>query len=324
MSEQAAEIPADIPADTAPETSIETDIEASSEAESSETEGNEGEGQEELQEALEEQIKLLKLKVDGEEFEEELPFEVSKEQAEWLQKELQLARASQKRMQEAAELRKKDTQTQEELQGFFQALKENPMAVLESMGVNTKEISEARLQEEIKKLEMTEEEREIAELKQKLKDHEEKEQTAKKQKELEEQERLKNQYAAEYEKDLMNAIDNSNLPKNPEIIQRLAQYMHTALQLGIDVGFQDLIPMVHDSIRSDMSKLLGSLPVDEIMGVLGDENIQKIMAKKGPKVTKKAPPSPKDIQDTSQTKEKPNPFAPKYKTKSMKDFFGKL
>lgn len=318
----AADITAEVPVET---------TEVSSEATESTEIGLEGEVEttgeettEELQEELVEQIRQLKLKVDGQDIIEDLPFDITPEQAEYFTKQAQLARVSQNRMQETAELKKVGVQTEAEIKGFVEALKSDPIKVLESMGIDTKEMSVERLQAEAKKLEMSDEEREISDLKQKLKDHEEKKDAAEKQATLEKQERMRDQYAAEYEQDLMSAIDDSQLPKNPEIIQRLAQYMHTAIKLGIDLSFKDLIPMVHDSVRTDMSKLLGSLPVEEIMGVLGDENIQKIMAKRSPKVNKKAPVTPKDITDTATPKEKENPFAKKFKTGNMGDFFGKI
>jgi hypothetical protein len=283
-----------------------------------------GEETTELNQELAQKIKSLKLKIDGIEVEEEIPFEVTPEQAEWLKKELQLARAANKRMQEAAELRKKDSMTQQQIQDFLAALKENPIEILESMGIDTKDMSTKRLQEEIKKMEMSEEERKIAELQKELQELKSKEENARKKAEMEEQERLKSQYAAEYERDLMDAITKSNLPANPEIIQRMAQYMHTALKLGIDLNFSDIIPLVRESIQNDMNKLLGSLPVEEIMKVLGDENIQMIMGKKAPKPAKKAPVTPKDIVDTSTRKEKDDDFKPKFKSKPMSDFFSKL
>lgn len=278
----------------------------------------------ELQAELVKKIQELELKIDGETVKEKLPFEVTEEQAKWLQKELQLARAANKRMQEAAELRKKDIATQEEIQGFLQALKQNPIEILESMGIDTKDMSEKRLQAEIEKMQMTEEERKIAELQKELQELKSKEEAAKKQAELMEQEKLKSQYAAEYERDLINAIDSSGLPKNPEIIQRLAQYMHTALRLGIDLNFKDLIPLVQQSIQSDLTSLLGSLPIEQIMQILGDGNIQKIIGSKKPAVSKKAPVTPKSVQDTATKKDKEDPFKPKFKTGNLDDFFRNL
>src|ERR1044072_3233583 len=71
------------------------------------TEATEADGQTETQEETKAEIKRLKklqLKVDGEEYEEELPFEIDEDKADWMKKHLQMSKAAQKRMQEAKTL----------------------------------------------------------------------------------------------------------------------------------------------------------------------------------------------------------------------------
>ena len=78
-----------------------------------EVEATETEEKQEVAEATQEEVKAeevkqelirqLKLKVDGNEEVMELPFEVNKEQAEWLANKIQPTRAAQKRFQEVAE-----------------------------------------------------------------------------------------------------------------------------------------------------------------------------------------------------------------------------
>ena len=303
---------------------VETPVSEAPEGEVNETSPESGvqesQVQEELKAELKSQIKKLKLKVDGKDVERQIDLANEAE----LIKLAQMAEMANKRAQEAAELRKRSSQTEVEVGQFIEALKSNPFKVLEQMGIDTKDLSEKRLQEEIKKLEMSEEEREIMELRQKLQEHEQREAAAKKQIELEKIERMKDQYAQDFERDLITAIDKSHLPKNPEVINRLAQYMATAIKLGIDISFQDIIPLVHDNLRTDMKALLGGLPIEEVLEVLGDEKIQKIMAKKMPKPAKKAPEGPKDVKDTSKPKVKEDEYGRKFKTKAMKDFFSKL
>jgi len=300
--------------------SAETPVESISEASDASEEAAPSQGEAELQKALETKIKSLKLKIDGIETEEQIPFEVTPEQAEWLKKELQLARVSSKRMQEAAELRKKTIQSEEEVQNFINYLKANPMEVLEKMGLDTKEISEKRLQAEIEKMQMSDEERKIQELQEKVRAYEEEQKRIKEQSKLEREEALRNQYAAEYEKDLMATLEESGLGYNPEIIQRLNQYMHTALKLGINLSYKDLMPMVTESINADIAKLVSSFSVEQIEKLLGEDKIKGIVSKR--KVVKKeVPPTAKSITDTTEAKTKEDPFARKTKTVPMNDFF---
>jgi hypothetical protein len=277
----------------------------------------------ELKEQLIQKISELELKIDGSTIKEKLPFEVTPEQAEWLKKELQLARVSSKRMQEAAELRKRTLQTEEEVQNFINMLKSNPMEILEHLGLDTKEISEKRLQAEIEKMQMSDEERKIQELQEKVRAYEEEQKRIKEQSKLEREEALRNQYAAEYEKDLMSTLEESGVGYNPEIIQRLNQYMHTALKLGINLSYKDLMPMVTESINADIAKLVSSFSVEQIEKLLGEDKIKGLVSKR--KVVKKeVPPTAKSITDTTVAKEKEDPFARKTKTIPMNDFFKNL
>lgn len=309
-------------AEVSPEVSSDTPADEQIEAsETTETETPSGE-QEVLQKSLESKIKSLKLKIDGVEVEENLPFEVSPEQAEWLRKELQLARVANKRMQEAADLRKSKLKTDEDVNSFLNALETDPMAVLEKLGINTKEISEKRLQAEIEKMQMSEEDRKIAELQEKIRLYEEEQTQLKEQARLEKEEAMKTQYAAEYEKDLLGAMDVMGLGNNPELVQRMNHYMASAIKLGIDISFNDLIPLIQESLNNDLMRLVPSLSIEQIEKLLGEDKIKGIVGKR--KVVKKeAPPTASSIQDTATRKEE-NPFAPKYKTVNAKDFFKKI
>ena len=71
-------------------------------------------------------IKSLKIKIDGQEVDEQLPFEVdenNKEQIEFLKRHLQMSKVSNKRMSEAAVTRK-------QAEAFIEALHNDPMKVL--------------------------------------------------------------------------------------------------------------------------------------------------------------------------------------------------
>jgi hypothetical protein len=321
MSNEVAAVAAEV---VSPEVLSETPVESEIEASDASEEVAPSEEQAELKTALETKIKSLKLKIDGLEVDEQLPFEVTPEQAEWLKKELQLARVANKRMQESAELRKKTMKTEEDVQNFLNYLKSNPMEALEQLGLNTKEISEKRLQAEIEKMQMSDEERKIQELQEKVRKYEEEQEKIKEQARLEKEEALRNQYASEYEKDLMSAIEGHGFSYNPELIQRLSHYMATAIKLGVDLSFKDLMPLVQESINGDIAKLIPSLSLEQIEQMLGEDKIKGIVSKR--KVVKKqVPPTAKNIEDTSTPKEKADIFSKQFKSgTSTKDFFSKI
>lgn len=263
-------------------------------------------------------IRTLSLKVDGEEITEELPFDVTPEQAEYLTKQLQLAKMSNKRAQEAADLRKTDIQRNQDIQDFMEYIKTNPSEALSKLGIDVKDFSEKELEKEVEKMQMTDEEREIAELRSELESRKRAEDEAKSTAEEREQEVLRDKYAAEFEKDLLGALDSSQMPNNPEIVQRMNQYMRVALQNGIDLSFQDIIPLVSESINTELERLVSSTPTDKLIKMLGEENVKKIAGSRRKKV---APPTANSVSDTAAGKSSEKKDKKKVR---MDDFFRNL
>jgi len=91
-------------------------------------------------------IKKLKLKVDGQELEEELPFEIddNPEAVEYMTRQLQMSKAAQKRMGEHAQLQK-------EVKHFLEELRKNPKKILAdpSIGIDVKQLAAQIIEEEI-------------------------------------------------------------------------------------------------------------------------------------------------------------------------------
>lgn len=271
-----------------------------------------------VEELKAELTRTLNLKVDGEDFTEELPFDATPEMLEYLTKQAQLAKMSNKRAQESADLRKVDNQRNIDIQNFIEAIKNDPAKMLSELGIDAREFSEEFLEKEVEKMQMSEEDRKIMELQDELTSIKKREDDSKRESEIREQEALRDKYAVEYEKDLLAALDTSELPNNPELILRMNQYMKIALENGIDLNFSDIIPLVSNNVNSELSKLLSSTPIEKLISMLGDEQLKGIR-KSGRKV-KVAPPSAGSIKDTGAGKSEDKP-----RTKvSMTDFFNKL
>ena len=77
------------------------------------------------QKAAKKMLKSLKLKVDGREIEEKLPFEIpdDEETVEWMKRNLQMSKMGQKRAQEYSTLEK-------EVKTFIEELRKNPRKIL--------------------------------------------------------------------------------------------------------------------------------------------------------------------------------------------------
>lgn len=284
-----------------------------------EVEATEEEITEEEKEQVEEVIRKLTLKVDGEEMEEELPFDVTPEMAEYLQKKLQLAAVSNKRMQESAELKKQEIERNAELENFMQVLQSNPEIILEQMGMDTKEFAEKILTKEVELMEMSPEERKILELQTELEKIQKDNEVKQKEAEDIRLEGMRNQYAAEFERDLTDAIENSDLPNNPEIINRMTGMMRVAIENEIDLSFKDLVPVVKDELQTDLNSIIGSMPDDVIKSLIGDERLAKFIPKKV--VAKEAPPTSSSIEQTGKKTDKEES---KLRSKNINDFFRSL
>lgn len=262
-------------------------------------------------------VKKLKLKVDGEEFDEELPFEVDEEHAAYLQKQLQLAKMAQKRASEKASIEK-------EAEEFFNLLRSNPRAILENpnLGIDLKKFVNDYINEELenakKSPEQLEKERLIKEL------AEERRLREQEKKEIEEQ-RLKELTTREYERfeASMEAAfaKNPDLPKSPFVVEKISQYMLAAIDAGIPASVEEVVPYVKQELRAQLSQLTGSLPDELVEEIMGGDRITNIYKKKAAAAKKTAAVSPQLPKKVVDTGGKPVEAAKPAKKMTIKDMF---
>lgn len=288
----------------------------SAETESSDETGLETKGQDKkTEEKKTEEVKKsskrkLKLKVDGKEMEEEVDFDDD----EYLTRQLQLAKAAQKRMNEYSQLEK-------EVAHFLKELKANPKKVLSDpdIGIDIKQLAASIIEEEIanaqKTPEQVEREKLEAEL-QKIKSEREQEKEQARQKEFE---RLQQQEFERYDMLMSKALEKSDLPKSPYIVKKMADYMLLGLQNNIDVSPEDVVPLVREEMVNDLKEMFAVMPEEVIENIIGKETINKLRKKKVAAVKAGAPALPnKQVLDTA-TKEETKKDSGKKVT--YKDFF---
>ena len=221
-------------------------------------------------------LKALKIKVDNQEFEEALPFEVdegNKEAVDYLRRNLQLSKAASKRMQEA-------NLTKKQAENFVKALQENPLAVLQDPRIMGEEkfraIAEQYLSKKLQEQMMTPEQIKQAQNEERLRHYEQQEKTQKEQAELAQQRQLEDHYAQEYTKTIITALQTSNLPKNPYTMKRMAELMQKNLQHGLDLEPQHLAQLVKEDYQRELVSLIGASDPDQIIAMFGDEMTNKI------------------------------------------------
>lgn len=263
-------------------------------------------------------LKSLKIKYNGKEYEEKLPFEIPDDEksVEYMRKQLQMSKMGQSRAQEKAELEK-------EVEAFIHQLRTNPRSVLEdpTLGVNFQDIVAQYIDEQIelskKSPEQLEREKMEKELKS-LREEREKEKEESKQRELA---RLQEQEFERYDMSITKALDGSDLPKSPYVVKKMADYMYEGLKAGYDLGPEDVIELVRQEIQADIQQMFGAMPEEVIEKIIGNDVLGKLRKKRV--AVAKAAPLKKAIPDTGkQMKKEEEVEKPKGPKRTYRDFFG--
>jgi hypothetical protein len=249
-------------------------------------------------------LNKLKLKVHGEEYEESLPFDIEEgsEAVEYLTKNLQLGKAAQRAMQEKASY-------ESQVKQFFQGFKSDTKAALIQMGIDPKEFAAAVIEEEIKKAQLTPEQRAQEELQEELRKEREARQ---KEKEDWEQKELSRIQQVEYERidsQMTEALESSDLPKTPYVVRKIAEYMLVGSKRGVDLTAKDVLPLVREELLSDLKSIINSLGEDAAEEFIGKEVLTRFRKKNLAKA--KTPTTPATIKsaikEVNQNGAKPKP-----------------
>ena len=212
--------------------------------------------------------RFLKAKVDGKEM------DVPEEEAiaAWQKKS-----SSEQRFQEAAKLRKESEQ-------FIQTLKQaavNPKVMEQllkhpAIGGDFKKIAEQYLYEIIQRESMSPEQKELYEIKEKLALQEERAKQLEEEQKNAQMSQLEQQYTADYQKDIITTLEQAGLPKSESTVGRMARYMYMGLQRGVELKASDVVDMVKQDYVNDIKSLFGSLPPEQMIGMLGEDLAEKI------------------------------------------------
>lgn len=276
-------------------------------------EGSEEVEEQQLTPAEVKKIKKLKLKFNGKEIEEDLPFEIEEQHAEWLIKQRQKAMLSDHKAREYAQL-------EQEVGAFIQELRKNPRKALQNpaIGLDVKELAASILQEEIERSQKTPEQIRAEEAEAKLQELMEEREREKKELEAKQLEMLTEREYERYDNLMSSALETSDLPKSPYVVKKMTEYMIMAVENGIDVDPKDVIPLIRDEIHSDIQQMFGAMPAELIEQIIGKETLGKI---KKSRVAAAKPPVPVKtaVKDVAVKKEEKKEAK---KQITMRDFFG--
>jgi len=210
--------------------------------------------------------KKFKYKADDKEIEEELDDNE-------IASRLSLAKAATKRMQEAS-------LTKKQVENFIKELKENPLKVLNDdrvMGSKKfRELAESYLVEELKREQMTPEQRASLERDQELERYKAEEKLRREEEERSKATQLEQQYVAKFEKTIIDALEASKLPKTPGTVASMARLLQMSLKSGIEADTAQLVSMVKEERQGELKALINGMSAEDILSWFGDEISNKI------------------------------------------------
>lgn len=291
-----------------------TSIEASESLESNvENLEDSDELEQELTPAEVKKIKKLKLKFNGKEIEEDLPFEIEEAHADWLVKQRQKAMLADHKANEYSQLER-------EIGAFIQELRKNPKKALSNpaIGLDIKQFAAEILQEEIEQAQKTPEQIKEETLQRELEELKAERAREKEEMQARELERLTEREYERYDNLMSSAIESSDLPKSPYVVKKMTEYLMMGIENGIDVEPKDVIPLIREEIQNDIQEMFQVMPAEVIEQILGKSNIEKLRKKRV--ATAKAPvPVKASVKDVGAQKKEE---IKEEKKQTLRDFFG--
>jgi len=259
-------------------------------------------------------LRSLRLKVDGQEFDEDLPFDIpdDPEAVEYMRRQLQMARMGSKRAQEYAQLEK-------EIRQLITEGTKNPRKLLKELSIDERELARQIIEQEIENAQKSPEQLEKERIEEELRSLKEEREREKHEFEQKEFERLQEQAYEKYDTQMTLALEKSNLPKEPYVVKKIADYMLVALQQGYDVSADDVIPLVKQELEKDIQTLINAMPDEALEQFLGKQRLANFRKKNLAKAKEAtAVSSAKAVKDTGGKTSAKEPE----KKLTFKEFFG--
>lgn len=217
----------------------------------------------------------FKIKVDGEEYEEEF----DRNNDEEIIKHLQMSKAARKRMEsakkEAAEAKSLKAQAEQ----LIKMIQETPELLLEQLGEKGMTAAEKVLYKKIQAEMMSPEQRRVMELEAQLAKYMESEKKQKEEAEKSEMSAQEKQYQEHYQKLFIDAAEASGLPKTPSVIKRMAAIVKQSLELGIEMDAKDVAQHVKKQMDDEFMSIYGEagLPIESLKARLGEKTVKALI-----------------------------------------------
>ncbi len=211
---------------------------------------------------LEKAIHKYKLKVDG----QEEDWEGTEED---LIRDLQLSRKARKEIKSSAELKKEAVK-------LVEMLRSNPKLVLKDFGVDTIEFAKQIIKEQIEEEAKSPDQRERDNLQRELEELREKNRSEAEQLKQEMYNRQVQQYEAQLEDQVQDALTTSGLPKSAYILKRMTDVMLSSLDNNKEITPKQAISIVRKEMQRDLKEMFGASPEDVLEEMLGQDTLKRL------------------------------------------------
>lgn len=206
------------------------------------------------------EVRRLKLKLEGQEV--ELP------ESEVISL-AQRGKVADQRFQEAATTRK-------EAQEIIAFAKANPTEFFKRTGLNARQWAEEFLMGELKREQMTPEQKKAADNEIKLKEYESERKRLDAQKLEDEKQAAQQKHMQNYDKLFVEALGKSGLPKTAYTIKRMAELQLVNLKQKLNLDADQLAKVVREDYIAEQKQLYGALDGDQLIEMLGPEMVKKL------------------------------------------------
>ncbi len=179
--------------------------------------------------------------------------------------------------QKTSDIATRNAKQQEKLvKEIAEMIQTNPFELLKRAGYDPRQLAEEYLTQAIEEDMLPENEKELRRVRQ---EKEELERQYKEELTRREQEQMDvaiQQAQQEISNNIIDALENSSLPKSPEVVKRIANYMLIAEQKGINVNPKQVIPLVEEDFRNLNSQILRSLDPTKRISYIGEDLLKQI------------------------------------------------
>ena len=254
--------------------------------------------------------RTIKLKVDGQDVDEE--FDSADEEA--LIKHLQMSKVAQKRMNEKATYEK-------QVAAFFNLLQTNPEKAMRDIGMDPEDFAVKTLQRKIEDDQKSPEQRELEKTKRELEEYRAQIKAQEEERRNGELSRLQVEQERQIEDGMISALEQTKLPNEPLVVKKIAEIMLTALENKLDINPLQAAQIAKKELEADMAGYVSALPDEALEALLGKERLAG-MRKKQVAAIKKAGETANSVKPTGNSitaaEEKKKPV----KKMSMSNFLG--